>query len=531
MPALLLLLALFSGVALADGPGRSEGKEIWRLFIDSSSVSQPAMGNDGTFYVTSSNGLYAVTPNGSIKWHTEVGGVLTSPALGGGIYVAGTGDQGQLTLYSVNENGVIVWRFPMSWPAWMGSYPPAVVPNSGIVAQAAGPYLFAVAADGSERWRFQLEDPIGASGPPAIGGGVARMIYVPSRYVYAIRFDGSEYWRFSPSPGWTGAFRSVIVGANETIFATADDGAIYAIGADGLLKWRFATDEWMGGAPALGPDGALYTVSDHGLFAINSDGTERWRLDLSDCYGIAPDLYGSAPAVGRDGVVYVSSGSCIYAINPTGIRRWASALYPYGARVGPSILGAGVLYAGRGDGYLSAIGISSSGFALSPWPMWRSDVRQTGSAFTHKIVGDGPCPTTRALSVDKTIGLSEKRAILGEMRIFRDSVLEASPKGQQWLGVYRRHLPEIDRIMAASPVLAARCAKVLASTWPDIAAANRNGGSLELSRRNVAEIRSIVAEYRRHASPALATSLRELDLYLGSHSRGDGRGPVLIPSP
>ncbi len=541
---ILCLVAFFSSFAYANLPERREGNEIWRLdSLGGSSVSPPAIGTDGTLYVTSDWGLYAVTPAGSVKWHTELSS-LTSPVIGArAIYVTGAGDQGRLTLFSINSaNGVVTWRFSTTWPAWMGGVSPAKLKYGGITALVAGPYLYAVGSDGTEVWRFEFDDNATPAGPPAIG--MNDVVYVPERYVYAVRPNGSEYWRFSPSADWDGRFTSVIVGANETIFATADDGALYAIGADGRLKWRFttnATDQSITGTPALGPDGTLYVTYDSGsllgesgVLAIHSDGTKKWQLGLSECNGYPPNLMDSAPAVGYDNVIYVNSDDgCLYAIDSKGKQRWMRVL-EYGSDwVGPTILWNKVLYAGLGDGSLSAIGISSMGWAISPWPMWRANVEQTNRINFKGRRHDEywPCAATASLSGDKTIPPPDRESILEAMRTYRDSVLKASIGGQRWLGIYQQHRHEINRIVQAFPSLAARSAKTLVTTWPAIAAANKNGGRLVLHGQDVEEIRSILAEYRRHASPALAASFNELYIYLGIHSHKGNHGHILIPSP
>uniref|UniRef100_UPI003467EF7C Cell surface protein n=1 Tax=synthetic construct TaxID=32630 RepID=UPI003467EF7C len=67
------------------------GKLKWKFETGGSVHSSPAIGQDGTIYVGSNDHyLYAINPNGKLKWKFETGGsVHSSPAIGqdGTIYV------------------------------------------------------------------------------------------------------------------------------------------------------------------------------------------------------------------------------------------------------------------------------------------------------------------------------------------------------------------------------------------------------------------------------------------------------------
>jgi hypothetical protein len=75
--------------------------------------SSPAIGADGTIYVGSADGTYAINPNGTQKWLFPISSWdrNSSPAIGadGTIYVGlvdGT--------YAINPNGTQKWLFPIS---------------------------------------------------------------------------------------------------------------------------------------------------------------------------------------------------------------------------------------------------------------------------------------------------------------------------------------------------------------------------------------------------------------------------------
>ena len=69
--------------------------------------TSPAVGADGTIYVAADY-LYAINPDGKLKWKNTAGSDTSSPAVGadGTIYTGLAG-----TLYAINPDGKIKWGF------------------------------------------------------------------------------------------------------------------------------------------------------------------------------------------------------------------------------------------------------------------------------------------------------------------------------------------------------------------------------------------------------------------------------------
>lgn len=86
--------------------------------------------------------------------------------------------------------------------------------------------------------------------------------------------------------------------------------------ANGTIKWRFEVDgDYMPFRPAIGPDGTIYFQDDSGhLYALRADGTVRW---------IFQGGYPAGPvAVGADNSVYIASDNTIQAISAAGAPLW-----------------------------------------------------------------------------------------------------------------------------------------------------------------------------------------------------------------
>jgi outer membrane protein assembly factor BamB len=81
---------------------------------DAARLLPPAIGPDGTMYTGSSitaNVLYALRPDGTLRWRQPIaGGILATPALGwdGTVYVGG----GDAHVYAIRSDGTLAWRYP-----------------------------------------------------------------------------------------------------------------------------------------------------------------------------------------------------------------------------------------------------------------------------------------------------------------------------------------------------------------------------------------------------------------------------------
>jgi hypothetical protein len=86
--------------------------------------------------------------------------------------------------------------------------------------------------------------------------------------------------------------------------------------ANGSIRWQFQVDgNYMAFRPTIGPDGTIYFQDDNGhLYALRPDGIVKW---------IFPGGYPSGPvAVGADNTTYIASDSTIVAVSPAGTFKW-----------------------------------------------------------------------------------------------------------------------------------------------------------------------------------------------------------------
>lgn len=130
-------------------------------------------------------------------------------------------------------------------------------------------------------------------------------------------------------------FSCPAVGDDGTIYVgsgiwASDPGTLYAIGADGVLKWSYLGQSCLY-SPVIGEDGSIFVQDFYNtVYAVAPDGTHKWTYhDYPIFY---PTNVGQRnPAVGADGTVYIAADG-LHAVNPsTGQRIWhfVHPVYPY----------------------------------------------------------------------------------------------------------------------------------------------------------------------------------------------------------
>jgi len=113
--------------------------------------------------------------------------------------------------------------------------------------------------------------------------------------------------------------RSVTSVSASVIYFGCDDYNVYALNADGTLKWSFSTgDRIVYASPVVDNNGVIYIGSfDNFLYALNSDGTLRWRF-----YAEGEVEYSAAVDLASE-VIYVGSHAYyIFAISSDGTEKW-----------------------------------------------------------------------------------------------------------------------------------------------------------------------------------------------------------------
>jgi hypothetical protein len=206
---------------------RPDGAKKWDYVVFGRISSAPAIGADGTAYfgVRETNKLYAVSAAGGLKWTLELfgGWVNGSPAIGGDGTVYFGSSEGRL--YAVQPDGKIRWALVAGASI---ACSPAVGPDGTVYfTSCENGKLFAVKPDGSLQWSQDLGE--FCYGSPAVDSAGA--IYVPlegtigsaaaSRLI-AFKQNGEKLWEFSTGGlayhPYEGRRPQPVIGADGTLY-------------------------------------------------------------------------------------------------------------------------------------------------------------------------------------------------------------------------------------------------------------------------------------------------------------------------
>jgi outer membrane protein assembly factor BamB len=283
-----------------------EGKPLWRFATGDLIFSSPALFRGAVAYIGSDDDhLYALDLAGRrALWQYRIGAcphtvgigpetsrcdVDAGPTIGpnGIIYTGGD------AVYAINPDGTLRWRFATGGHV---SSAPLVLPDGTAVAGSQDNLLYAIAPDGSKRWDFRAGNDI-ESAPALADDGT---IYVGSddQKLYALSPNGQLLWAFNTG----GDIRaSPAVGFDGTIYVGAFDALMYAIRRDGTLAWTFRTGDRIVSSAVVDADGTvLFGSQDDRLYALDHAGQHRWSVELGG------DI-DSSPVIAPDGTIYVGS--------------------------------------------------------------------------------------------------------------------------------------------------------------------------------------------------------------------------------
>ena len=343
-----------TGRSQAEGPASPTLKWMFRAGLFANS---PAIGADGSIYFGSLDGnLYALSPDGAELWRAPFGQISGVPALGEeGVIHVGIVSPVEEMFYAFNRTGSVRWAYHVEFHMVESS--PIVGPDGTIYLAASNPQiaggaLVALNHDGSERWRFETGSRIPYSPSLAPDG----TIYLGARNgnLYALNADGSLKWQRN-----LGAVSSAASVGNEGIIYLGAGSGYRALNpADGSQIWSFSpVDAEADSTPTLGAGGRVYLTSNaNELYALSPDGALAWTF-TAEQEG-EREVHFSSP-VTLDGARVLYAGTRegeLFAVNPDGSLRWRFSL-PEGGMVlvGPAVGPDGTLYVGGGSN-LYAVG-------------------------------------------------------------------------------------------------------------------------------------------------------------------------------
>jgi outer membrane protein assembly factor BamB len=336
----------------------------WKNNFSTSAITGLSISNDeNTIYAGSlDHYIYAIDAlDGSVRWryqadHSFVG----SPAVddSGNIYIGAKDDH----LYCIDAGGTLNWKVQLDADA---ASSPVITPLGSILI-ATRQMLYAFSAQGVHQWTY----PVGSESTPAVAGdGTIYMAHQGD--LYAINSDGSPKWFFDLQEA---DFSSPAIGDDGTIYcaeghmATNGHYALNAISPAGTLLWSYDLGDMPYlSNPGIAPDGTIFIgCEDYYVYAINADGSLKWK------YLTSGSMNGSSFTIDGAGVVLTTHQTCgasLYALNPDGSEKWVVVRTDVDTNtcfVQTHIVGyGGAVYAGTDKGIVAFGGSSLATFNLS----------------------------------------------------------------------------------------------------------------------------------------------------------------------
>jgi hypothetical protein len=261
---------------------QTDGRVRWRFRMDGPYAQvRPVIGPDGTiFAVDAFNHLYALAPDGGLKWLVRGAGdkgVAVGPD--GAVY---TGSEHAIRAF--HPDGSEKWTFVQNPRAFI-LLGVSVGPDGNIYAVASsGMGVFSLTPEGVLRWQTpEPYDRIIIDYNEIVFGnndGVPQLYFWANAHLRGVTLAGSPVFTIQGALPQLQVANSPAIGPDGSVHT-----AIKSYSPDGDLLWSFPTPYPYNvfTKSALGTDGVHYFVQNLSqLFALNPDGSQRWHVNLDD---------------------------------------------------------------------------------------------------------------------------------------------------------------------------------------------------------------------------------------------------------
>lgn len=308
----------------------------YRIAVDSATAAA------GEFTLSLTDALWQFT-TGSLS--DDLPTITNAPARGpdGTLYVGSSDGH----LYAIAPDGTQRWRFQTN--GILDSSNAAIAADGTIFFGATDGFAYALHADGTLRWRSAAaERPYFA--PPALGADGTAYFKNDDGNLRAFTPDGALRWTYS-APG-EGSYSGPTVAPDGTIYFPANDGALHALTPTGTLLWRTFPPALTGGndtsglytSPALDAAGHLYAATLNGtVFSLTPAGTLRWTYRP----GGGNENVTSSLALAEGRAYFASYGALLYAINQTdGSLIWTASIEAQARASSPAVAADGSIFVG-----------------------------------------------------------------------------------------------------------------------------------------------------------------------------------------
>jgi outer membrane protein assembly factor BamB len=301
-----------SGVYAASA---ENGSFLWRYPDKAGKATffaPPVITSDGQLVVGDyNNELHSIDVNTrTVRWTYKASGRwIAQPALAGDLIYAPNGDN---TLYVLNLNGTLVWKFRTKNLLWST---PIVM--DGVVYLASMDHnVYALnALTGKELWKIDCG---GATiGNPVYADGVIYISTLANEVLAINTSNGAIQWRLPTGKAvWSGPAVK-----DGTLYFGDLEGTLYAVSEQNQKElWRYKAAGAILGSPLLTETQIVFTTENGNLVALDYSGKQIYTKVLGD------KLYGTPVLSGQNLIIGTTiKENILIAVDTNGNQVWILA--------------------------------------------------------------------------------------------------------------------------------------------------------------------------------------------------------------
>jgi outer membrane protein assembly factor BamB len=391
---LFLFLMIFGLVCVFNQFGQGLAKKGWPKFMGTSlqnngrslykAVDSPelkwvsdmgsdtrcksiSIGPEGTIYVGSKTKLFAINPDGTIKWETSMSYPSHITIGDNGFLRVGTGNCSNDKMYMVDaETGAVIWSYDLSVYSACGHYPSTLADDGTVIFGIGGystRYIFALNSDGSEKWKIAFGDNVETL-PSITHDGNYIIAGNNLNLLYKVDINTGGIVASTTPPGGKYIYGHIAIADNGDLYmtsATYGTPYIYKYNSNLVLQWKKSVGSYHYVVPpSLGTDGLIYTggTTTNKLFAFDANGDVQWDYVLDGDFSLSP-------VIDNTGIIYLVTKNYLYAIKSYIDHAELKWRFPADGNLNnqgypqPAIAEDGTIYLLTRDGKLYALGINT----------------------------------------------------------------------------------------------------------------------------------------------------------------------------
>ena len=163
--------------------------------------------------------------------------------------------------------------------------------------------------------------------------------------IYALDADGALRWQLTPGAR---IYTTPVARTDGTLVFGSDADRVVIVGGDGALRLALGTDDDADTSPVTAADGTLRFTAGRSLYVTDADLTVRWRLDFG------AKLFSAVALTGDGLAVFGAQDDQLRAVDGDGGVRWSLATGD-DVDAPPAIGDDGTVYVGGDDGVVRAV--------------------------------------------------------------------------------------------------------------------------------------------------------------------------------